>query len=468
MRVLAAVSLLTLLGGCAFSRQVERFGVEYNTALAGMNNEQTLLNILRAKDGMPTHFTSVSQFRGNLSLTASASLNGQLRGDTLTNTLVSGFSNTVAGTSSTSSVAGASPTITTTASTVTTPVTSGSTTSAMGSGGDLYTPQVSGQLVSGTAFDVAVFDTQKFYQGITTSIPFSTIETLLNRGMNNRLLMALTIARVDVLLDEDAYGHKRGERFFTIVNDPTDPVSVARFQNFLNCYELGAKTTLAVTTNLVAISRLTHGPDGKPMALPIDKMTVLDGEKFGLSGDAIGSDPENDKDIFMTRLTGPKEAPRLSQRSPEQCRGPGDRVVTVAISGRQKQLVVPNIPSQEALFAGDDIALIYANGDIRPVKAIMNITFRSPEGLFTFIGEYLAREHAPRITVEGHPLFTITEGRSRDALAQARYRGRYYSLVNDPATGTQNAQIFTLMQQLVNLHKEAADRPSAIPVRAVP
>jgi hypothetical protein len=80
MRLVATVAACLALGACAYPAQVQRFGVEYNTALAEMNNEQTLLNILRAKDGMPTHFTSVSQFRGNINLTTAASLNGSLRG----------------------------------------------------------------------------------------------------------------------------------------------------------------------------------------------------------------------------------------------------------------------------------------------------------------------------------------------------------------------------------------------------
>jgi hypothetical protein len=80
---------------------------------------------------------------------------------------------------------------------VTTRVTNVSSVATVVEGVDVYTPQLSGQIVSGTGFDVAVFDTQKFFQGITTAIPFPTIETLLNRGMDNRVVMALTVARVD-------------------------------------------------------------------------------------------------------------------------------------------------------------------------------------------------------------------------------------------------------------------------------
>lgn len=87
MRFLAILAACPLVGACAFPTTVQRSGVEYNSALAEMNNEQTLLNILRAKDGMSTHFKSVSQFRGNINLTVGGRFNAQVRGAGLTNTV---------------------------------------------------------------------------------------------------------------------------------------------------------------------------------------------------------------------------------------------------------------------------------------------------------------------------------------------------------------------------------------------
>lgn len=469
MRVLGAVSLCAMLGACAFSPQVERFGVEYNSALAGMNNEQTLLNILRARDGMPTHFTSVSQFRGNINLTATASVNGQLRGEGLTQAIASGLSNTTATTASTTTNVSATPSTTTVASTVTTPVMNSSTTSTIAEGVDLYTPQLSGQIVSGSAFDVAVFDSQKFFQGITNSIPFSTIDTLLNRGMDNRVLAALAIARVDFRIDVAGYGHARGDTIATVINDASDAQS-AEFARFLNCYELASAP--AEPANLVAISRLTRGADGNPAPIALDKVTVIDGERFGLSSSAgIGSDPADDAHIFLTRLTGPRRIPRLSPRSLELCTSPGDRIANVPLAGGgQMTVAVPANPSADAIYLGNGRAALYSNADraLHDVPVVMEITFRSPEGLFNYLGAYLRQDPRTRINIDGQPLFSIADGRNRDALAQANYRGRYYSLVNDYATGTRNAQIFTLLQQLINLHKDGADRPTAIPVRAIP
>jgi hypothetical protein len=473
MRTLRVLGLCVLVSGCAFTKQVQQFGVEYNTALAGMNNEQALLNILRAKDGMPTHFTSVSQFRGTLNLTASANVNGQLKADSLTRAITSGFTNTAATTASTTTTVpsgGGAPSVATVDSTVTTPVASGSNVGTTVSGGDIYTPQVSGQVVSGTAFDVNVFDTQKFFQGITSEIPFSTIDSLLVQGFDNRMIAALTIARVDFLARDEGHGFAKGARILQIVNDPSDPVQAARFAQFLNCYHLGSATVAGSATNVVAISRITRGPDGKIVPLPLDKMILLDGDKWTVSDPGIGSEPENDEKVFLTRLSPAKRIARLTPRGAQQCAAPGYAVRRVRLSsGQELDVAVPKDPNnaQEPIYLGSEVALRLVDKHVEEIPVTMEITFRSPEGLFRYLGSYLANNAALTLPVGGGPLFSVTAGRRADALAQVRYRGQVYSLLNDARTGTRNAQVLTLLQQLIDLHKEASDRPTVIPVRAI-
>lgn len=475
MRVLGAIVACAMLGACAFPSHVERFGVEYNTALAGMNNEQTLLNILRARDGMPTHFTSVSQFRGNINLTAAASINSQLRGEGLTQAIASGFSNTTATTASTTTnmaAPGAAPSTSTVAGTVLTPVATGSTTSTVAEGVDLYTPQVTGQLVTGTGFDVAVFDTQKFFQGITTAIPFPTLETLLNQGIDNRVITALTVARVDFRASEARFGYSKGEIAAFVINDPTRPSEAREFAKFVNCYELGAGIVPAEATNVVALSRITRGSDGKPVPLALDKVTLIDGQKVGLSAkEGIGSDPAKDDQIFLTRLTADKRVARLSQRSLQACTFAGDVIRKVKLpDSKELTVAVPSAPSPRPIYLGEGFLLVYdpVGKVLAPLPVDLELTLRSPEGLFRYLGAYLRDDNGATINIDGQPLFSITAGPDQDALAEARYRGKVYSLVNQRGAGTRNAQIFTLLQQLINLHKEATERPTAIPVRAIP
>lgn len=471
MRIFATVMLLALLSGCAFSPQVNRFGVEYNTALANMNNEQTLLNILRAREGMPTHFSSVSQFRGTINLTAGASMNAQIKGSGLTDASGSGTSNTTATTNTiTTNLAApdAAPSTSTVGSTVVTPVGTTSVMRTIAEGVDLYTPQVSGQIVSGTAFDVDVYDTQKFYQGITNAVPFPTIETFLTEGIDNRALALLTMARVDFRIDKDVTGFPKGTTIRSFLNDPNDPTLSLAFKKFVDCYELGSGTIPRKVTHLVAISRITRGADGKPVPLPIDKITAIDGEKFDFSQEALPGATDRDDDIYLDRVTAEQRVARLSQRA-QSCKGPDDQIVTAALpNGKRVTVAVPNLPPPDPIYLGEGYALLYADNALQQVPVTMEITFRSPEGIFRYLGAYLSNNLGNTIQIDNLPLFSIADGRSADALAQAYYRRKFYSLVNVPGTHDRNAQIFTILQQLINLQKEASERPTTIPVRAIP
>jgi len=472
MRVVATVAACVALSACAYPAQVQRFGVEYNTALAEMNNEQTLLNILRAKDGMPTHFTSVSQFRGNINLTTAASLNASLRGSGLTQALTNSGSSTTATTNTTTttvSAPGALPGTSTVASSVVTPVSGSSLASTVVQGVDVYTPQISGQIVSGTGFDVAVFDTQKFFQGITSAPPFSTVDTLLHQGIDNRVVEFMAISQVEFRLAEPVGPYPKGHLVLSVVNDPTDKVASRKFAKFVNCYALDAGTVARSATNVVAVSRLTHDGEGKVVPLAVDKLAIIDGEKFDLSDKAgILPDPDADAQVFLTRVSAAKRVPKLSPRDPAQCATREDMIQDYTLKNGMKITIVrPTAPSPDAVYLGENQALYLVGSGLVEVPVTMDVTFRSPEGMFRYLGQYLQFDNGAVVTIDNRPLFWIAEGHSKSALAQARYRNRDYSLVNEEGS-TRNAQIFTLLQQLINLHKESAERPTTIPVRAIP
>ncbi|MEE4455194.1 hypothetical protein V2S85_26475 [Novosphingobium resinovorum] len=442
-----------------------------------MNNVQTLINILRARDGMPTQFSSVSQFRGNINLTASASVNGQLRGEGLTSVIGATGSDTTVTTNSTTtalSALGAQPSTSIVNSVVTTPVRGTSSSSTIAEGVDLYTPQISGQIVSGTAFDVAVFDTQKFYQGITTALPCPTVETLLRLGMDNRVIEFLSIVQVEFRLKEAAGGRPAGMRILRYVNNPADAEASKKFATFVECYGLDAGMIESSASNIVAVSRLTRGTDGKTIPLAIDKVTVIDGEKFGLSNKTgIGDDPTGDASLFLTKVSPEKRVPRIFLRPDlKECTVPARGYTLekdfLLSSGAKIDFPRPAAASADAIYIGNGLALLSIQGNLTEVPVTMDISFRSPEGLYRYIGAYLQFDGGKNVKLDGEPLFEIAEGAPKDALAQASYRGKRYGLVNTPKTGIRNAQIFTLLQQLINLHKEAADRPTAIPVRAIP
>jgi len=180
MRKLCAVACVTILSGWAAAGTVQRIGVDYNTAVAGMANEVTLLNVLRAKEHLPIHYTSFSRMSGSLIVTAATSLNSQIRDEATTSTDLATTT--------------AAPTGVTVARALTEQIVSG---------GNVYTPQVSGQITTGPSFEIAIYDTQKFYQGVLAPIPFPTIENYLDQGFDNELMTRLLIERIEFRLKDD-------------------------------------------------------------------------------------------------------------------------------------------------------------------------------------------------------------------------------------------------------------------------
>ena len=454
-----------LISGCAFRPQVQRFGVEYNEALASMANEQTVLNVLRASKGMPTHFTSVSRFTGTLSMRASGSMNGQIRGSGATTTSSSGTSLSTATTAGTSAAPGG---LTTTNSVLTTPGSTSSLVGAVAEGVDLYTPQIGGELSSGTAFDVQVFDQQKFYQGILSSVPIQTVEMLINQGFEPDLIAHLLIARVDFYREDPATpGKKFGDAVASYRNDATDR---ARFQRLIDCNALEVAAVQAPTAKIVPISRLDIGTAAGTNRLTLEQLALFDGEKFALSEvDGIGPDEKTDAKVYVVKPGAKGRAPKLRKRS---CEG-------------LPPIVVPEPYLPQAVYLGENEAMVEdkENGVHERVKepVITEVVFRSPEGVLRAVGELVRREGqegVPTLAIcpkggteckgsekKPQPIFELTQRRDRSALIEVRFMGADYSI---PQHGFRSMQVISIIQQLINLQKESSERALSIPVRAVP
>jgi hypothetical protein len=460
---LMGASAALMLSGCAFQQQVHRYGVDYNEALSSMSNEQTLLNILRASKGMPTHFSSVNRFNGTLSMKASGSVNGALRGSGLTTTDTTGSSLSTATTVGTSAAPAG---LTTTNSVVTTPGATVSLVNALAEGVDVFTPQIGGELNSGTGFEVQVFDQQKFYQGILSAVPFQTVEMLINQGFEPDLVANLLIARVDFYVEEN--GKKSGEAVASYRNDASDR---QRFQWLIDCHVLDVVETRAPATKIAPISRLDLGTVAGKDRLTLEQLALFDGEKFGLSeAEGISPDGSTDKLVYVVKPGAKNRVPRLVARS---CKG----------------LSVPKAPNAyqaEAQYLGDGWALVGEQVDgmaqLVRKKVVFEIVFRSPEAVLRAVGEMVRRQGQPGtpklalcpdggtdcsgiLKVRREPVFEVSRRRERGALVSARFLNDDYSV---PASGYRSMQVISIIQQLINLQKESTERALSIPVRALP
>ncbi len=77
-RLLSAALLCAVLAACSFDGRIADHAVKYNKTVEEANNSLLLLNILRARDRRPMHFTAISQLRGSLSQSSTGSLGLQI------------------------------------------------------------------------------------------------------------------------------------------------------------------------------------------------------------------------------------------------------------------------------------------------------------------------------------------------------------------------------------------------------
>ena len=435
-------SCLLLLGaaalaltGCAFGPQLRRVAVNHNELVANSSNELILLNILRARDREPLHFTSVSKLLGDASIQATAGTNVAIRGGTDTTK-----TNALGELVDTSSVAGTE---------VTTP---------------------SAQLVmSGkTSMDVSVWDTQEFYQGITASVPAGTVAHFLHQGWPADLLTYAFFGGIELVAREDKGAFKKGDVVAVFRNDPHDANASGDFRKIVSCYRLHTVQSTKDDAPLIALSQVEK--------LSLADLALLDGEKFGI-------DPDKDKlqqpvppdRRWIKRLGKTSDVLRL--RPVDGAQDCAQLWNTGAERHRRDFLTItpgPEPLKKDLAEGHSNVASgsYFESGLAIPVD--VQIVLRSVDGIIYFLGEYIRAPAAAPYDVAGYggrvPLLVVAEEKPREVFVSTRYKGRRYYVpgnpMGDPANG-RSSQLFALVQQLLNLQKSAKDRPTTQTVRVV-
>jgi hypothetical protein len=513
-RVLSLM-LVVGLSSCALEGVVQRQTVEYNTAAAGMADQLTLLNIVRAKEDLPIFYTSISRLSGSAVVMASAGFNGQLKTQsptdmsstttgvpdtvtksvtTTTGTMTGSSTSTAAGATSTGTTAGSSTSLANAVSTVTGPTVTNLMSHAVTSGGDIYMPSVGGQIMGGPSFDINILDTQLFYQGILAEIPFSTIDNYIDQGYDNQLLLWLLVDRIEFRLSKpvDGFPQEVGSIVKVLYNRVSEhdkrsfraqwegqDHEADVFANEVACLALSGRK--AAPKTLVPLSRLTTGKDadGKPIGLRLADLALLDGQKFDIDR-AISDKPADDDKVSITRPPTDKREAKLERL--ETCPKPISLAGTPGDVQEVQSKELPKTPPPDAIYiqAGQVIASVKrrVKRDDKeeeigyPVELPVDVfvTFRSAEGVIRFLGKYLSAsetnpDHTYRVGKE--PLFSVESGRGQ-ALVTAEVLGRRYFVPLDETTRHRNMMVIALVEQLVDLQKSATDRPVTVPVHAVP
>lgn len=409
-KFLTVTASAALLSGCAAQHQLHRVAVDYNEMVAETSDELTLLNIVRAAHRYPMHFTTVSSLRGNASFSGSLGPNIGFKGDEITTaagaTTVEDFGREVG--SSLGVSASSSP-----------------------------------------SFDVAVLNTENFQRGIMQPLPASLIETLIEQGWRDDLIAMLFIEKITFFGEDN-------KEIGVMQNDPGDPETIC-FQDFLFRHRLVPDTIKAEDTKLFDWADVRGNTS-------LSEIATLDGSKYDIVNSIL---VRKVSDSFVLKADhqglGTVDAGERDRIGTET-----SGICNLSLSADATAKGSLSFPEEE----GATDLKIAGSGEEREAgfkKA--TITFRSIQAAFYFLGEVVRPPEdekdvklAYRLR-NGATLFQLA-GNGSGAISTA-FRGSRYS-VAAPSYDDRSVQVIALLQQVLNLQKNAKDLPTTQTVNIVP
>ncbi len=215
---LAAASVaLLLLAGCAIVDKYADRAVDYNLQAEKTQQQNLLLNIIRASLRRPMQFTGLT------SITGTASASGTLGG---------GYTNTHQ-----------TPVAQDLGANI--PSTLGGISSQAIGRVLTGTGTASGTMSGGPTFTVPVLDTQEFYQGILTPVSPQIIDYYVQQGFPPQVLFDLFVARVEMIVTDGPSCER-----FTFRNDVRNGLRFAQFQALADYLIVSGFTTERVADSI--------------------------------------------------------------------------------------------------------------------------------------------------------------------------------------------------------------------------
>ena len=395
--VLLAVA--ALLGGCAFRPQLHAVAIDHNRLVADTANELALLNILRARDRQPMHFTSMNVLRGNAQVSVSAEVGAVL------------------------------------------------------DEGDLkaISPSLGAGAVSNPSFEIAIYDKQEFQNGIMRPVEPSLYQYFLSNGWPADYLARLLIERIEFRSDGSG-GRPAGVMVGALDNDPEDPGKTAQFRRFLAQYDVEIRTLRAPPTPLAPASELLPRSTLGDLSILADGSLYLEdrGEHAGMvmrrggieyAGALVETDAAAGSAYACASVAGPMA---------EDAEGRRASLAGFEFSGAE----TPDPAAGACTFDGVHVAppvIVLRSPDA--VLYFLGEYLRSPA----------AGDDAPLLTVwrEGDPGARGRRAVVRTRFMGERYAILEEPDDADGQPTGRSMQTLSFLQQLINLHKSAGELPAS-------
>ncbi len=466
-------SAAMLASGCAFRPQVAGMAIEYNEFVAQATNRQTAINILRARDREPLHFTSFTKVLGQARVEGAAELGSAINGNS-----EEGLP-TATGFNTTKKVLGATN----------------------------WTPKLSVKVNSGTDFEIAINATDDFWKGIVGPVAPSTLVYYLNQDWPADLLSHLFISRIELIgtINDTTDPARRFEPIVleTIYNMPDEKTKVDRFSQVLKCRQLsykldpkpGRKLPIAQLDDLSGVEADTLSKLREPDAAAGTKAATLPAFEYPISDKnefRIALSPQlNDTvcagiEAKLMRQFATDVPKGLVATNPAKAAPQGMRAhARLALSG--STLTTGDLSSRDTAVSNAGAAFNYPNyfseklapglkGDLS-----IAITLRSIEGVIYYLGQYLRHPDTspkledpscPREEPYCLPIIQLSaDDSAKDPFVTVEFKGKRYVIPSSGAdlnaTAGRSSQVVTLVQQMLNLHRSAKDLPSTPLVRVL-
>ena len=398
VRMIGLAATLLLLGGCVSSGSLTARGTSIDESVGTVSNRAILLNLARAAQGEPLYFVSINnvQAQGTSDLRLSAP--GFIYGNGLTFV---------------------------------------QRQLTFGSSGSSYLDNT-----INTNFQMGVFNTQAFYEGMLQPLGLNDIDLLLNQGYSREMIFYLVIEKAKITPCP-----LQGAEPCILYNDPANksyPLFVGAIEAAM---EHGLTTEVPVNT--------PSDSGAVPVAAGPPPQVIGQGGKVG------------DIDFVIKPADKPAQAQLCFERA----------LSTVAAKAQFDELTKENKPP---FYCGSGhkrtntvlTVRLFDNKDYQIV-----VTTRSIYAIFNYLGgvmnvptaqqPVLVDYNVPSETTPAGPLLTVTDaGRLGGCFTWARYGGRDYCVPQDGAKTTK--QVFNVLSALVALKQSPGDLPASQTVVVAP
>lgn len=523
----------TLMAGCStLQPPIRQIAVDSNRVFAESADQQTFLNILRAKDKLPTHYSSFAFFRGNLEVRGSAMLGSSLveRGtQVLTNDLTGTIINS-------------------------------GTQTTLSNGVDTFTPSLGISTASNPNFEVRVYDSKEFQSGILTPLKPGLIDFYLGQGWPDEFLSALVISSVNVdvkilkhsvTVKDIVTSFPEKTARYGLLNDPSVGADF-NFGKFIEFFQMRHQLTKGKTTPMFDLSNVKdlnlgdidklNGTDftvaidpkdkagnlyancvkGMPCLMKVGKnsrgitfriRSLSESETIDtwvpFPGDALKGKIKNMYGgAIVDSAPGPGLVIRCAEFSITEDAQTGANILkadqrfrerrerTDAKNGSTgaakdnsdgKKEKEPETQEQicDVGVASFDTSGQFAQDNVTKIGELnFEVLFRSPESIIYFLGKYLRESDRGADAVYrigpkecAYRIITAQKAFSEDDLLRVRHRGDNYAM-SKPGYRTESGacnknyhrgpQAMTLAQQLINLHKSSDSLPATSAIQIVP